>query len=483
MRFKGTLILLLLCLGLGLFLYFYEIKGGEERAKAKQGENVVWKVPGDDVQQLDLITPEQHITAVRESATQWRITAPRALDADSDELNRIATSAADMSRESVVDENAANLAQFGLNPAQTTVSFKTKDGKTREIRFGSNNPTGTSTYAALQGRNQVLLVSSSVASTFNKKLDDLRNRAVLSFQQPDTQSLDIKSDKGPLSLSKEKDRWWILGKAKWPADSSAVSTILGDLSAARIKEFFEGNPDEYASLGLDKPIADVRLTVGKDRAIKHLVIGLEKSKLVRKGEAKAKPGKTPGEKEKAAEPGATLYIARDESRPELFFVDKEFVDKLLKSPADLRDKTMASIPRWDIDAVTITNAKGTVNLSKAQGGSDWLVGEPKKKAKWDAVNEIFDALEKPVKGFVDAPGALSKYGLDRPVVHVILRQAGAVKVDCIFGIEDKDGVYAQVLGEPYIKIAEKDTLDKLGKGEADYLEPAPPAAAAPAGKK
>jgi hypothetical protein len=44
-------------------------------------------------------------------------------------------------------------------------------------------------------------------------------------------------------------------------------------------------------------------------------------------------------------------------------------------------------------------------------------------------------------------------------------------------------VYAQVLGEPYVKIAEKDTLDKLGRGEADYLEPAPAPAPAPAGRK
>ncbi len=54
MRFKGTLVLLLLCVGLGAFLYFYEIKGGEQRDKAKQEEKVIWKVPGDDVQQLDL---------------------------------------------------------------------------------------------------------------------------------------------------------------------------------------------------------------------------------------------------------------------------------------------------------------------------------------------------------------------------------------------------------------------------------------------
>jgi hypothetical protein len=484
MRFKGTLILVILCAGLGAFLYFYEFKGAEERTKAKQEENVVWKVPGADVSQLDLITPDQHVTATRTGDQHWQITAPRSLEADADELNRLANSAAEISRERVVDENAVHLAQFGLDPPQITVAIRTKDGKAHEIRFGQNSPSGESTYAVLKGQNQVFLVTSYVASGFNKKLDDLRSRVILGFEQYETQTLDLKNAKGTVALAKEGDRWWIQGKDRWAADSSAVNSLLGDLANGRLKEFFDENPDAYTGLGLDKPLVDVHLTVGKDKAIKHLMIGLEKSKMFRKGQSKAKPAEKKAEETSAAGTGAELYIARDESRAELFFVDKEFVDKLLKIPEDLRDKTLAFFQRTDIDAVTVTNAKGAVNLARPQAGGDWLVGESKKKAKWDAVSEIFDALEKPVKGFVDAPGALSNYGLDQPSAHVVLKQGAQVRVDCIVGKEAKDGVYVQVSGEPYVKIAEKEIREKLGKGEADYLEPPPPPPPpAPAPKK
>jgi len=478
MRFKGTLILLILCAGLAAFLYFYEYKGAEVRTKAKQEENVVWKVPGADVSQLDLIAPDQHITATRTGDQRWQITAPRSLDADADELNRLANSAAEISRERVVDENAGNLAQFGLEPAQITVAIKTKDGKTHEIRFGQNSPNGESTYAALKGSNQVFLVTSYVASGFNKKLGDLRSRVILGFEQYETQTLDLKNAKGNIVLAKEGDRWWIQGKDRWAADSSAVNGLLGDLANGRLKEFFDENPDDYAGLGLDKPLVDVRLTVGKDKAIKHLVVGLEKSKMVKKGRSTPKPPeKKPAETPAA---GSELYLARDESRAELFFVDKEFVDKLLKTADDLRDKTLAFFQRTDIDAVAVTNAKGTVSFARPQAGGDWVVGDSKKKAIWDAVSSIFDALEKPVKGFVDAPGALSKYGLDQPSAHVVLKQGAQVKVDCIVGKEAKDGVYVQVKGEPYIKIVEKELLEKLNRGEADYLEPPPPPPAPPA---
>jgi hypothetical protein len=196
MRFRGTLILIVICAALGGYLYFYEIKGGEKREKAKQEENSIWKLEPSAIRQIDLTNPSGTVTVARTGDKEWKITAPRALDADADELNRIAGSAADINRESMVEDNVANPARFGLQPPQADLKFKTKEGKEYNILFGNNNPTGSSTYAAIGGKNDVFLVTSSVASNFNKKLEDLRNHAILSFEQFEVQSLELKSAKG-----------------------------------------------------------------------------------------------------------------------------------------------------------------------------------------------------------------------------------------------------------------------------------------------
>src|SRR5512135_3614388 len=266
MRFRGTLVLVLICAALGAYVYFYEIKGGEQREKKKQESDRLWKVESASIQQIDLITPQEHITAVRKGEKEWKITSPRAVDADADELNRIASSAAEISRESVLEANAKDLARFGLEQPQLTVRIKTKDGKEYEVRYGENNPTGNSTYATMPGTKDVMLVAGYTASSFRKKLDDLRNRSVLNFEQYDTNSLDLNCDKGDVQLTKENDKWWLQGKQHWAADSSAVSGLLSTLSTSRVKEFFDANPDDYVNLGFDKPLLDVRLTYGKDRA-------------------------------------------------------------------------------------------------------------------------------------------------------------------------------------------------------------------------
>jgi hypothetical protein len=461
MRFKGTLILLLVCLALGVYLYFYEIKGGEQREKAKQAENQVWKLDDKTIQQIDLSSPAQQITAVRKNDKQWVLTAPRQWDADSDELNRLAVSASNIRREEALDQDIADLSKFGLSPAQSSLKLKTKDGKAYAIDFGNNNPGGNNTYARLPNQKSVFMVASAAASAFNKKVEELRDHSVMSFEQPEVQTLSIKSPKGDLELVKDStDRWWLEGTVKRAADSPEIRGILNSLSMGKIKEYFNENPGDYANAGLERPFIEVSLTYGKNKAIKHLIIGTEKSKLQKKGKPSGKA---------ASQLSPEMYLAKDESRPDLFFVEKDFVDKLLKSPNDVRDKALAAFQRWEIDSILLTNSKGSFAFTKS--GGEWFLGSAKKKAKWDAVNGILDAMEKPVKEWIDKPAPLSTYGLDKPPLHVVLKQGNSIVVDCSFGNATKNGgIYAQVKEDSSVKIADPDGLNMLDRGEPDYVE-------------
>lgn len=464
MRFKGTLVLLIVVLALCGFIYFYEIKGGAQREKAKEFESLIWKIEDRNIRQIELSSPGRHVAAVRRNEKEWVLTAPQMLAADSEELDRLARSAATLRRENIVEQNAADLTKFGLNPAQSSLKFKTKDSKDFAINFGNTNPTGTFAYASFPGQKVVFLVSTSAANSFSKKADDLRNRSVLSFEQPEVQSLSVNNPKGVFELIKDKDdRWWFKGIEKRAADGPGVRGILNALSTGKIKEFFNENTGEYATLGLDKPLIDVSLTYGKDKAIKHFIIGLEKSRLKKKS---AKPAV--GEGKAAEQTSSEVYLAQDASRPDLFFVEKDLVDKLLKSPNDVRDKPLASIQRWDVDSIELTNTKGSFSFVKLNG--EWFFGTAKKKAKWDAVNGILDAMEKPVKEWIDKPAPLKEYGLDKPAVHVVLKQGGRIIADCALGKSAKNGIYAQVKGDSSVKIADPEGLNMLDQGESDFVE-------------
>jgi hypothetical protein len=467
MRFKGTFVLLIVCLALGSYVYFYEIKGGEQRDKAKEEEKQIWKLNETTIKQIDLNSAGQHITAVRNNQNQWSLTSPRALDADVDEMNYLARAASNIVRESAVESNSTDLSRFGLSPAKISLKIKTRDNKEYAIDFGNNNPIGNSIYAVMPGKKNVFFVSNASAGAFNKKTDELRNHRVLSFDQPEVDYLNIKSSKGNIELTKDgNDQWWIAGSEKIAADSPGVRGILNALSTARTKEFFDHSSEDYPALNFNKPIVDIRITYGKNRAIKHLVIGPEKSSILNKNE------KTP-----AAEtvPSSTQYLAKDDSRSDLFLVEKDLIDKLLKSPVEIRDKALATFQRWDIDSIALTNTKGSFAFIKS--GGEWFVGGIKKKAKWESINAILDAMEKPVKSWIDKPESLSTYGLDKPPMHVILKRGDTIVVDCSLGKAEKDGgIYALIKGNSFVKIADPDGIGALDKSESDLVEKQDPAA-------
>lgn len=472
MRFKGTLVLLTVAIAFGGYIYFYEIKGGEKREKEKQTENQLWKLEDKNIVQVSLLSPDSLITAERQSDQTWTLTAPQTWDADSAELNRLASSTTTLNRESVVEPNATDLARFGLNPAQLSLRIKTKDGKEFGIDFGINNPTGNSTYAVLAGTKDVFLMPANSASSFIKKVDDLRDHAVLKLEPSNVQSLTLKNPKGTIEIFKDGgDRWWFKGIEKRAADGPEVRGILNALSMGKAKEFFNENANDYANAGLDKPLIDATLTVGADKTIKRLTIGVEKSKLQKKVAAQASK-----DADNSGALSAGLYLAKDESRPFVFFVEKELVEKLLKSANDIREKALVSFQRWDIDSIFLTNTRGSFAFSKA--GGEWFLAGTQRKAKWDAINEMLDALEKPVKEWIDKPASLSSYGIDAPPIRIVLKKGRTVIAGCAFGKSSKDGIYAQALGDSSLKVVDPSGLDILNKTESDFVE-APPAVSRP----
>jgi hypothetical protein len=465
-RFKGTLILLIVCLGLVVYLY-YENKGGEQREKAKQAENQIWKLESSAIRRIDISTANQQITLVRGNQNVWSISAPRSLEGDSDEINRLANAASDLRRELIVEENSANLSKFGLNPPQSSLKLKTKEGKEFEIQIGRSNPTGNSIYAMLPGKKQVFLITGSTGEAFDKKLDDLRNHSVLSFEKSEAQSLSIKSAKGDIELTKDSnDLWWLAGKEKIAADSPGIRGILNSLAMAKVKEFYVEPADAHAKPPIDRPFIDVSLVYGKNGSMKHLIIGPEKT---------SGSGSAPGQKENLEK----LYLAKDESRSDLFYVDKELVDKLLQTSNDLRSKALAVFQSWVIDSIDLTNSKGNFKLTKSK--EEWFLGDAKKKAKAETINELLEALGKKTVELIDNPAPLSKYGLDRPAARVVLKQGGNTVAECLFGATAAKGVYARLIGDPSVKVADPESYLKINIGELDLIEP-PVAVSVPAAK-
>jgi hypothetical protein len=452
MRFKGTFALLVVAILFGGYIYFHEYKGGEKREAAKKTENRIWQYNPEDIVGVDLAFLENRMIAERDEDGRWKITAPREWLADDDQLNRLASSAARLDRDSVVEADAADLAQFGLSPAKLELRLTAKDGREYGIAFGENNPSGNYTYSALTGSREVFFVSANAANSFEATAEDFRDRNVLGFERAGVQGVILRNSKGVIEMEKDHDdRWWFTGPEKREAGGPEVRGLLNALNLGKIPEFFDENAEDYANASLDKPVIDVTLAFGPGKAIKRLVIGPEKSGLRKK---------TPGAAAENQADIQEIFLARDDARGELFFVEKDLVDKLSQSANDLRDKALVSFQRWEVDAVMLENARGKFQFVKTEG--DWFIDGPsKEKADWDEINRILDVLEAPVVEWIDNPGPAALFGVETPAARVILKKGIAVIAECAFGKAVSNGVYAKVSGDSSIKVAKPEGLEFL----------------------
>ena len=459
MRFKGTVVLLVIAILFGGYIYFYEYKGGEEREAAKKIENRLWQFDAEDIVRINLTARDRQMTAERGNNGQWRITSPHEWLADNDQLNRLASSASRLDRESVIESAAADLAQFGLSPAKLELRLFSGDGKEYGIAFGANNPSGNSTYSALTGGNEVFFVSADAALAFNVEAEDLRNRSVISFERTGVQGVILRNHRGIIELEKDNDdRWWFTGTDKREAGGPAVREMLNALHMGKVAEFFDENAEDYVNTSLDKPMIDIVLALGADKGLKRLVVGTEKSELRKKASGAAT--KNNGDSQK-------IFLARDDSRKELFFIENDLVKKLSLSANDLRDKALVPFQRWDIDAIILENARGKFQFVKAEG--DWFLdgqsknidGQSKNKVDWSEINNIFDLLEMPVITWIDNPASNTDYGVESPTTRVVLKKGNVVIAECTFGKSAANGVYAKISGDSSIKIASPEVSEFL----------------------
>jgi len=458
MRFKGTFALLLIAILFGGFIYFYEYKGSEKREALKKTEKRVWRFDAEDIVRVDLASRESRMIAERGDDGQWKITAPQQWLADGDQLNRLASYAARLDNDGVVESDAADLAQFGLAPAGLELRLTAKDGAEYGIAFGENNPAGGFAYSALIGEREVFLVSADAARSFEASAEDFRDRSVFGFERSGVQGVILRNVSGIVELEKDRDdRWWFTGPERREADGPAVRGLLNALHLGKIPEFFDEDAGEYVNASLEKPEIDVVLTFGPGNTIKRLVIGPEKSRLQKKSRETAR-----GAAEQSPDDDQEIFLARDDSRNELFFVEKTLVEKLSASAGELRDKTLVPFQRWDVDAIILENAGGTFQFEKVDG--EWFLVTPsKKKADWNEINNILDALEKPLVQWIDDPGSLDDYGMNDPSASVILKKGNAVIAECVFGSYTTRGVYAKVNGDSSIKVADTESLELLSE--------------------
>jgi hypothetical protein len=427
---RSTLILLLIAAVAGVAVYYLEIKPGKPRDEEPDTSKPAFKFSRDEITSLSLNRGGQTINLENQN-NKWVITQPVNAAADESALNSLVGDLVSARVERELTASAEDLKGYGLSEPAIKLEVKLKNGETHRIELGSKDPIGSSAYSRIDGAQNVALIPAALITSADKPLEDLRDRSVLGATQYELASVRINNENGSYELEKKDSEWNIKSPLEGPADESAVSSMLSDITGAKATEIID-MPEDPAKYGLDKSKVSItaKLTTGSERTI---TIG---SKVDEK------------------------YYAKTSDRPQVFKVEESFYDKLNTKLTELRSKQFVKLNREDLTKIYIKNPNVTLLAEKEN--DKWLVKEPKdKKDKEAQTFKLFTPLESQATEVIDKPTGAIAAKLAKPAVEVRLTYKDGKTTTLKISSADGDNVYVKVEGRPEIYKVGKTMLEGL----------------------
>ena len=339
MRGRTTLILIVLAAAFGAYLYFVDAKKPVVDATAKVK---VFSLDATKIDGIELKSASGDLTVLKKDANGWTLLKPIQGAADQNSASDVAASLATLEQDRVVEENAADLAPYGLAQPRIDVTFTVAGEKeSKHILFGDKSPTNMGLYAKLAGDKRVFLVPFSLDTSLNRSTFDLRDKTALKIQADKVDSIELTSKDQTLRLVKSGTDWKMVKPLEAPADLTSVEGLVGQLQSAQMMSLKDKPEDlkDLKTFGLDKP--EVTATVGTGGSNVVLQLGFKAD--------------------------TTSFWARDPSKPIVFSIGNGVAEELRKTAFDLRRKELFEFRPFNATRFEITRGKDTRAFERVKG--------------------------------------------------------------------------------------------------------------------
>jgi hypothetical protein len=444
---RRILVLLVLVAALGVYLAVYELPQAEKEGKKEK----LLGVDKNAVTGISLTYPDRAME-VRKDEKGWRVTKPVDAPADEGVVTSLLTTLVEAEVQKTLDELPADLAPFGLDKPSVVARVTSKDGsQSPTIAVGKNTTIGGRTYVRKGDEPKVYLTTTSLKFGLDKQVKDLRDKAVIAYQDDDVQRVAIQRAEGETTtlVRKDKDAWTV-EPGDQPADPTEVRSYLSSLRSTRAVDFPDDAPADLGKYGLATPRLVVAVTTGKEGEQKthRLLLG---------GETTAGTQKQ--------------VYAKREDQPTVYALGDWAFRTLAKSAAQFRDKTVLGFDPARVGRVELGRKTGEgAAFARAEGGG-WKLEGAEGDAKTDAITRFLDDL-RDLRGSdiaAEPVGDLGAFGLDAPDLSIKLTDKDGHPMGTVLAAKKDAKHYAMREGGQTIFEARDYMFTRLDRQRADFV--------------
>ena len=131
-------------------------------ATTSTGQQLV--VADDAIASAHIINSKGEITIRKSESRTWKVDQLEGYDTDYDQITAAITSLENMAATQVVQEEAEDLAEYGLSEPSATVKVTFGDGTAYTYELGNASPLGDGYYIKEKDHNKVYLTSTDVGT-------------------------------------------------------------------------------------------------------------------------------------------------------------------------------------------------------------------------------------------------------------------------------------------------------------------------------
>ncbi len=437
MKFKGTAGMMVVFIGLGFYYFLVDLPAEKKKNLEKEMAGKVLPLNKDNISEFSIINKDQTTTLQQDTIGAWSLTQPLKANGDIPQIESFLTTLESLEKSRVVESNAKNLSQYGLQSPSFKIRVKFIKGKEKTLLLGNDSPMGGTIYLKLENNPAVLLAATS-KTDFDKPLYYFRDKTIFNFSSGSINRVQIKTSEHPLNLIREKEHWQVSGEVTAKADKDAVLAFLRALQFSRIKEFESERPESLSTYGLDKPEITLQLE-DEDKNSFSIKIGGKKN--------------------------SSGYYAMKKGSPGVFLIDTKFRDTLEKRNADFLLKTLMEFEEKNVAEINIQTKNETINAVRIQK-DDWQIKKPKAVAADMATIKslLFDLKEAKLTEFIKlSQDSADSFGLDKPKHSFSLKMVDGKLKTIILGNTTLDGklFFGKRTGESTVFSVSQETKQKI----------------------
>jgi hypothetical protein len=390
-------------------------------------------IPDAQVKEIELTKKGAPTVTLQRESGKWTITTPEPLPADQDTVSGMVSSLSPITADSVVEDKTTNPGQFGLTSPSLVMKVIDKNGKTQTLTFGDDLPAGSLVYAEYNSNPKVYAVSSSVKSSFDKSLNDLRDKRLLTFDSNKLTGVELESSKGAIDFGKNNQNDWVILKPKpYRADSFQVEDLVRKLGDAKMD--LTGTAD-------DQKKADAAFAAGT-------LAGT------------AKVTDASGAQTLEIKKNKEDYYAKSSAIKGVYKVSNDLGTEVVKPLDDFRNKKLFDF--GFVDPTKVELQQGASDKAYVKSGQDWKLNE--KTIDPASIQAFIDKLrDLSATKFVDT-------GFTTPEFTVTVVSNDGKRVEKVEFAKVADGYIARREGEPALYQLDAKTVDDILRAGSDIRQ-------------